>query len=157
MNLQFWAIGRDHENYVSTGVNDFTKRVSNYFPVSWKIIPAPKNAGVLTPSDFKRKEAEQILKSLSDHDYLVSLDERGKMLSSVQFADFFTQRANESTRSLIFLIGGAYGIDEVVLKRSHLVLSFSLFTFPHQLVRLILCEQVYRACTIMKNEKYHHS
>jgi 23S rRNA (pseudouridine1915-N3)-methyltransferase len=86
----------------------------------------------------------------------VALEERGKQLSSEGLASFIQSRANESARNLVFLIGGAYGLDEVVLKRAQFKWSLSELVFPHQLVRLILAEQVYRACTILKNEKYHH-
>lgn len=89
-------------------------------------------------------------------DYLVALDERGKQLSSKKLADFIQARANESTRKIVFLIGGAYGLDEAVLKRANYKWSLSELTFPHQLVRLILAEQIYRACSIIRNEKYHH-
>jgi 23S rRNA (pseudouridine1915-N3)-methyltransferase len=78
-------------------------------------------------------------------------------MDSVRLADFLQLRANESTRRLVFLIGGAYGIDAQVLRRANLVWSLSKLTFPHQLVRLILTEQLYRACTILRNEKYHHA
>jgi 23S rRNA (pseudouridine1915-N3)-methyltransferase len=87
----------------------------------------------------------------------VALDERGKQASSEGLATFIQARANESTKHLIFLIGGVYGIDEGVLKRANFKWSLSQLVFPHQLVRLILAEQVYRACTILRNEKYHHS
>ena len=87
---------------------------------------------------------------------MVALEERGKQLSSEGLAEFIQARANESTKKIIFLIGGAYGIDEQVLKRANFKWSLSQLVFPHQLVRLILSEQVYRACTILKNEKYHH-
>ena len=93
---------------------------------------------------------------LTKDDYLVALEERGKQLSSEGLAEFIQARANESTKKIIFLIGGAYGIDEQVLKRANFKWSLSQLVFPHQLVRLILSEQVYRACTILKNEKYHH-
>lgn len=156
MHIQFWSVGKPHEPYVNAGVTDFTKRVSNYFSVSWKIIPTPKNAGLLTEADLKKKEAELILKDIGQHDYLVTLDEKGKALSSVQLATFIQSRANESTRQLIFLIGGAFGLDTSVIKRANLSWSLSALTFPHQLVRLILAEQIYRACTILRNEKYHH-
>ena len=89
--------------------------------------------------------------------FLIALDERGKPLNSEGLADFMMKRSNESTKNLIFLIGGAYGIDEAVLKRADFKWSLSQLVFPHQLVRLILAEQVYRACTILRNEKYHHS
>ena len=93
---------------------------------------------------------------LQKEDYLVALDERGKQFDSVQLSQFLQIRGNESTKKLVFLIGGAYGIDEAILKRANQKWSLSLLTFPHQLVRLILAEQVYRACTILRNEKYHH-
>lgn len=156
MKIQFWAIGKNHEPYVKTGVEDFTKRISNYFPVEWNIIPVPKNAGMLSEMDLKKREGETILDWLQKEDYLVALDERGKQFNSLQLGNFIQQRANDSVKKLVFLIGGAYGIDENVLKRANQQCSLSLLTFPHQLVRLILAEQVYRACTIIRNEKYHH-
>lgn len=156
MKIQFWAIGKNHEPYVKPGVEDFTKRISNYFPVEWTIIPVPKNAGMLSEMDLKKKEGETVMGWLQKEDYLVALDERGKQFDSVQLSQFLQIRGNESTKKLVFLIGGAYGIDEAILKRANQKWSLSLLTFPHQLVRLILAEQVYRACTILRNEKYHH-
>ncbi len=105
---------------------------------------------------MKKKEGESILERLGKDDYLVALEERGKQLSSEGLAGLIQARANESSKNLVFLIGGAYGLDEAVLKRAQLKWSLSDLVFPHQLVRLILAEQVYRACTILKNEKYHH-
>lgn len=156
MKLFFWAIGKNHEPYVKTGVEDFTKRISNYFKVEWNIIPVPKNAGMMSEMDLKKKEGELVLEWLDKEDYLVALDERGKQLSSQGLADFIQARANQSTKKLVFVIGGAFGLDEVILKRADYKWSLSELTFPHQLVRLMLAEQVYRACTILKNEKYHH-
>lgn len=157
MKLQFWSIGKAHEAYIKTGVEDFTRRISRYYPVDWNIIPVPKNAGMLSDMDLKKREGETIMEWLSKDDYLVALDERGKQFTSEQLAAFIQSRANESVKQLIFLIGGAYGLDETVLRRANAKWSLSLLTFPHQLVRLILSEQVYRACTILRNEKYHHS
>ena len=156
MKLQFWSVGKPHEPYIKPGVDAFTKRITNYYPAAWNIIATPKNAGVLSEVDLKKKEAEIILQALSKDDYLVALDERGKSMTSENLAAFIQTRANESSRQLIFLIGGAYGLHESVLQRAGFKWSLSLLTFPHQLVRLILTEQVYRACTIIRNEKYHH-
>ena len=156
MKLQFWSIGKNNESYVKSGVEDFTKRISNYFKVDWTIIPVPKNAGMMSEVDLKKKEGEMILQWLDKDDYLVVLDERGKQLTSEGLADFIQARANESTKKIVFLVGGAFGVDDVVLKRANFKWSLSQLVFPHQLVRLILAEQVYRACTILKNEKYHH-
>ena len=157
MQIQFWTIGKNHEQYVEAGISDFTKRINNYFSASWKIIPSIKNASLHTEQDLKRKEGELISKMLEVQDYLVALDEKGRSFNSVQLSYFIQQRANESSKNLIFLIGGAYGLDPAILKRANHSWSLSALTFPHQLVRLILSEQVYRACTILRNEKYHHN
>jgi 23S rRNA (pseudouridine1915-N3)-methyltransferase len=157
MKIHFWSVGKAHEAYVKAGIDEFTKRISNYYPVEWTIIPVPKNAGMLSEADLKKKEGEIILDWLQKDDYLVALDERGKQLSSKGLADFLMKRGNESVKNLMFLIGGAYGIDEAVMKRANYKWSLSQLVFPHQLVRLILAEQLYRACSINRNEKYHHS
>lgn len=156
MKISFWAIGKANEAYVEKGVKEFTARVSKYFKVNWNIIPVPKNAGMMSEMDLKKKEGEMILEWLNKDDFLVALDEKGKQMGSEGLAKFLQKRANESTRHLVFVIGGAFGIDAAVLKRADFTWSLSDLTFPHQLVRLILAEQVYRACTILKNEKYHH-
>lgn len=156
MKISFWTIGKANEAYVQSGVEEFTKRVGRYYPVEWNIIPAPKSAGMLSEMDLKKREGETLLQLLRPEDYLVALDERGKELTSEGLAKFIQQRSNESVRSLVFLIGGAYGLDEPVLNKAKFKWSLSQLTFPHQLVRLILSEQIYRACTILRNEKYHH-
>ncbi len=156
MKIQLWSVGKAHEPYVKEGVDDFTKRISKYYPVRWHLIPAPKNAAMLSEMDLKKKEGETIIDFLTKDDYLVLLDERGKQLSSEALASFIEKRSLESTKNLIFLIGGAFGVSEAVSKRADMTWSLSPLVFPHQLVRLILAEQVYRACTINRNEKYHH-
>ena len=156
MNIQFWSIGKNHEPYIKAGVEEFTHRISRYFKIKWTIIPAPKNAGMLSEMDLKKKEGDMILGMMDKNDWLVALDERGRQLDSEGLATFIQARATNSVKNLVFLIGGAYGIDEDLLKRANYTWSLSALTFPHQLVRLLLAEQVYRACTILKNEKYHH-
>jgi 23S rRNA (pseudouridine1915-N3)-methyltransferase len=156
MKIQFWSIGKAHDGYIKEGVTEFSKRISKYFPVEWTIIPVPKNAGMLSEMDLKKKEGETILQWLKPDDYLVALDEHGKQFSSEGLSEFLQERASASTKNIVFLIGGAFGLDATVLKKAQLKWSLSQLTFPHQLVRLILSEQVYRACTILKNEKYHH-
>ncbi|MGZ3952089.1 MAG: 23S rRNA (pseudouridine(1915)-N(3))-methyltransferase RlmH, partial [Flavisolibacter sp.] len=145
-----------HESYIKEGVAEFTKRISKYYPVEWTIIPVPKNASMLSEMDLKKREGEIIQQWLKADDYLVALDEHGKQFSSEGLSDILQERASASTKNVVFLIGGAFGLDGSVLKRAQLKWSLSHLTFPHQLVRLILAEQVYRACTILKNEKYHH-
>jgi 23S rRNA (pseudouridine1915-N3)-methyltransferase len=112
---------------------------------------------MLSEMDLKKKEGETLLEWLKKDDYLVLLDERGQSLTSESLATFLQTRANESAKNIVFLIGGAYGVDEAIFKRANFTWSLSKLVFPHQLVRLILAEQLYRACTIIRNEKYHHS
>ena len=156
MKLQFWSVGKPHEAYVKEGVEMFTKRISHYYAAEWNIIPVPKNTAMLSEMDLKKKEGETILNFLQKDDYLVLLDERGKQMKSEELAKFIEARANESNKKLVFLIGGAFGVSDTVVKRANFKWSQSNLVFPHQLVRLILAEQVYRACPIIKNENYHH-
>jgi len=156
MKFQFWTIGKSHETYVKEGIEDFTKRIAKYYPIEWNIIPMPKNAGMMSEMDLKKKEGEIILDWLKKDDYLVVLDEHGKEMNSEKLAGFIQARANESTKTMVFVIGGAFGLDQTVLKKANYIWSLSKLTFPHQLVRLILAEQMYRACSIIRNEKYHH-
>jgi 23S rRNA (pseudouridine1915-N3)-methyltransferase len=156
MKLQFWSVGKAHESYIKEAVEMFSKRISHYYPVEWHIIPVPKNTAMLSEMDLKKKEGETILNFLQKDDYLVLLDERGKQMKSEELAKFIETRANESVKKIIFLIGGAFGVSDEVSKRANYKWSLSALVFPHQLVRLILAEQVYRACTIIKNESYHH-
>lgn len=156
MKIECWAIGKPNESYVADGVKDFTLRIGNYFPVEWRMFNLKKISGSISPQKLKQDESDIILAALKPEDWLVSLDENGKTLSSRGLAGFIRDRGNEGVRKIIFLIGGAYGLDERVLKKSKFIWSLSTLTFPHQLVRLILAEQIYRACSIGRNEKYHH-
>ncbi|MEN9684685.1 MAG: hypothetical protein RLZZ28_471 [Bacteroidota bacterium] len=157
MKLQFWSVGKPHDDYVKTGIEAFTKRIQNYFSCEWKIIAPPKQAAGLSAKELKKAEAVSLLSLLQQDDYLLLLDEKGKQLSSPELAQWMQQRANESSKRVILLIGGAFGVDESISKRANDTWSLSKLVFPHMLVRLILAEQVYRACTILRNEKYHHS
>ncbi len=157
MKILFWSIGKANDNYVDAGIKEFTNRISHYYRVEWRLFPPQKFPAKLNEHDLKKAEAAQILNALKPDYVLVTLDEKGIQLTSEKLAAFIQIKANSSTKSLVFLIGGAYGIDEPVLLRSDFVWSLSTLVFPHQLVRLILAEQVYRACTINRNEKYHHT
>lgn len=157
MKIFFWSVGKAHDGYVKEGIEIFTKRISHYFPVEWKLFPSAKNAENLSEEEIKKAEGISILNALQNNDVLVALDENGKQWNSIELANFIQKKANESSGRIIFLIGGAYGIHPDVLKKCHLKWSLSKLVFPHQLVRLILAEQIYRACTIIRNEKYHHS
>ncbi len=146
-----------HEPFVKEGVEIFTKRISHYYSVEWKLFSTAKNAATLTEQEIKKAESTSILNAVQDSDVLIGLDEKGKQWNSLELAAFIQQKGNESTKNLIFLIGGAYGLHENILNKCSYKWSLSKLVFPHQLVRLILAEQVYRACSINRNEKYHHS
>ncbi|RFM27607.1 23S rRNA (pseudouridine(1915)-N(3))-methyltransferase RlmH [Deminuibacter soli] len=156
MKLYFYSIGKAHDSYIKPGVEDFTARINKYFPAEWQVIAPPKNAAVLSEGDLKKQEAKLVLNLLQPDDQLILLDERGKQFSSPELAQVIQQKANDSTKRLIFLIGGAFGVDASIQQRANTTWSLSKLVFPHMLVRLILAEQVYRACTILRNEKYHH-
>lgn len=157
MKMVLCSVGKTDEPYVKEGIEDFTQRLNKYFKASWHLIAAPKNAANMSEFDLKKAEAQLILSFLQKEDYLVLLDERGKQLNSPALAQFIQQRANERSKRIVFLIGGAFGVDETINTRADFTWSLSSLVFPHMLVRLILTEQIYRACTILRNEKYHHS
>ncbi len=157
MKIYFWSVGKTHETYVKEGIEIFTKRISNYYPVEWKIFPSAKNAASSTEEEIKKIEATTLFNAIQPGDVLVALDENGKQWNSKDLAGFIEQKANESVKNIIFLIGGAYGLHKTILDKCKYRWCLSKLVFPHQLVRLILAEQVYRVCTIIRNEKYHHS
>ena len=156
MKIEFWSIGKQHDPAIKSAIEDYTKRINKYCPVKWEILPVPKNAGMLCEIDLKRLEGKMVLEWTSKDDILIALDENAKEMDSVGVSDFIIKQGNMGIKKMIFLIGGAFGLDESILKRANYTWSLSKLTFPHQLVRLILAEQVYRAYTIIKNEKYHH-
>ena len=153
MKLSILSVGKSHDAYIKEGVELFTKRIGHYYPIDWQLIVPSK---LTEPSQIKKAEAASILKALSATDVLVLLDEKGKMLSSPGLANLIQQKANQSAQRIVFLIGGAYGVDDEIKSRASFTWSISELVFPHMLVRLILAEQIYRACSILANEKYHH-
>lgn len=156
MKFQFINIGKPHDEALKKAIDDFTRRINNYYKTGWLIIPPLKNAASLSANSLKESEAQALLSKINKEDFLVLLDETGKQLSSVELANFISSKANAATRSVIFLIGGAFGVSDAIKERADFSWSLSRLVFPHMIVRLILAEQVYRACTILRNEKYHH-
>ncbi len=157
MKIIFCSVGKTHDALLKAAIVDFTQRINKYFPVDWHIISPPKNAASFPETELKKQEAKAILQWLEPDDQLILLDERGKQFSSPELADFIQLKANNSIKRMVFLIGGAFGVDEQITKRANFSWSLSKLVFPHMLVRLILAEQIYRACTILRNEKYHHN
>jgi 23S rRNA (pseudouridine1915-N3)-methyltransferase len=156
MKLIFWTIGGRNEPYVKEGIELFTSRIEKYYPCEWKIISPPKNAASMEENMQRDAESRLFLEAIDPVDYVVLLDERGRMLDSPGLAGLLQERALNGAKRVHFLIGGAFGVNENLRKRADFVWQLSKLVFPHQLVRLILAEQVYRACSINRGEKYHH-
>lgn len=157
MNIEIWSIGKDNDSYIDEGIRHYFQKIKPYNPVGLVILQPPKKLATTDVERTKKQEEDLILKRLSSAHYLVLLDERGKQLSSPQWAQQFQQLMNQGTKTLVLLIGGAYGVSEELRRQAKQTWSLSSLVFPHQLVRLILAEQVYRAFSILNNSPYHHS
>lgn len=156
MKFQFINIGKPHDQNLKQAIEDFTKRIDNYYKAEWLILPPVKNTTSLPTNNLKEAEAQALLSKINKEDFLILLDETGKQFTSVELAGFISKKINSGIRNLIFLIGGAYGVSDSIQQRADFTWCLSKLVFPHMLVRLMLAEQVYRACTILRNEKYHH-
>lgn len=148
-------IGRTVNKHFAAGISDYTERIGHYMPFEIVTIPEMKNTKNITEEQQKQAEGELIMKQLTPSDTVVLLDEHGKEHRSVEFAAWLERKRN-TVRRLVFVIGGPYGFSESIYKRADEKVSLSLMTFSHQMVRLIFTEQLYRACTIIKGEPYHH-
>ncbi len=155
MKTELILVGRTADKHFQAGIDDYAGRIAHYMPFGMTIIPELRNTKSLTEEQQKQAEGELILKQLSPQDTVVLLDERGKELRSVELAQWL-QRKQLSARRLVFVIGGPYGFSDAVYARANEQLSLSRLTFSHQMVRLVFTEQLYRACTIIKGEPYHH-
>jgi 23S rRNA (pseudouridine1915-N3)-methyltransferase len=158
MKLLLISVGKKHDPDIAEAITDFTGRISKYAPVEWKFIsPAGAANGGSDSARGVDAESTAVIAALADRDHVVLLDETGKDFTSVSFSKFLETRLNESTHRLVFIIGGAHGVNENVRAHAQTVMKLSSLVFPHQLVRLIIAEQIYRAFTILRGEKYHHA
>ena len=148
-------VGKTTDKHFQAGINDYAERISHYMPFDIVTIPELKNTKSLSEDQQKAMEGELILKQLQASDTLVLLDEHGKELRSIELAKWLEQK-QQTARRLVFVVGGPYGFSEAVYNRANEQLSLSRLTFSHQMVRLVFTEQIYRACTIIKGEPYHH-
>ena len=155
MKTELLLVGKTVNKHFIAGINDYVERTNHYMPFNITVIPELKNTKALTEEQQKEREGDLILQKLQSSDTVVLLDEHGKELRSIEFADWL-QRKQNTTRRLVFIIGGPYGFSNAVYERANERLSLSKMTFSHQMVRLIFCEQIYRACTIIRGEPYHH-
>lgn len=155
MKTELILVGKTTSKHFNAGINDYVERIGHYMPFTITTIPELKNTKSLNESQQKEREGELILKQIQPSDTVVLLDEHGKEFRSIDFADWIQKKQN-SARRLVFVIGGPYGFAEKVYERANEKISLSKMTFSHQMVRLIFTEQIYRACTIIKGEPYHH-
>lgn len=148
-------VGKTVNKHFIACISDYTERIGHYMPFDIVTIPELKNKRNLAEEQQKQMEGELILKQLQPSDTVVLMDERGRELSSMEFAAWLEQKRN-TARRLVFIIGGPYGFSSQLYKRADDKLSLSRMTFSHQMVRLVFTEQIYRACTIIRGEPYHH-
>lgn len=155
MKTELILVGKTNDKHFQAGIDDYCQRIGHYMPFSITVIPELKNTKTLSEQQQKDKEGELILQKVTTADKLVLLDEHGKEFRSIEFASWI-ERQRQQSRKLVFVIGGPYGFSEAVYKRADEKISLSKMTFSHQMVRLVFTEQIYRACTIIKGEPYHH-
>ena len=145
------AIGKKHESWTSEGIERYSKRLSGPWKIEWVLLPHSSLEGLRARQD----ESERILAKLTPLDMVVLLDERGRLLDSPALSATFEELMS-SGRRIVCIIGGAYGVNDELMARANVTWSLSPLVFPHQLVRLILTEQLYRAQCITSNHPYHH-
>lgn len=145
------AIGKKHESWVVEGIERYQKRLQGPWKCEWALLPH----STLEGTQARLEESERILSRLNPSDYVILLDERGKLLDSPALSEKLTG-LQEQSRSIVVIIGGAYGVSDALMQRADFMWSLSPLVFPHQLVRLILVEQLYRAQAITSRHPYHH-
>lgn len=148
-------VGKTADKHFIAGINGYAERITHYMPFEIVTIPELKNTKNLSEEQQKTMEGELILRQLQTSDTVVLMDEHGKEFTSMEYAWWLEQKRN-TARRLVIIIGGPYGFSQKVYERANEKISLSRMTFSHQMVRLIMTEQLYRACTIIKGEPYHH-
>lgn len=157
MKIKVICIGKTGKDFLVNGEREYLNRLKHYLPVEKIELPDLKNARKLSQDQVKTEEGKALMKMIDSGDQVILLDEKGKHYSSEQFASFLQKRFNQGGKSLVFIIGGAYGFSEELYQRAQGRLSLSSMTFSHQMIRMIFFEQLYRAMTIQRGEPYHHS
>ena len=158
MKITVITVGKIKEKYLKDAIAEYTKRLSKYCKLEIVEVAdekTPDNASEVVENAIRSKEAERILKYVKDDAYVITLEINGKQLTSEELADKVEKLGVQGTSHIIFIIGGSIGLGEEVLQKSNYALSFSKMTFPHQLMRVILLEQIYRSYRIIMNEPYH--
>jgi 23S rRNA (pseudouridine1915-N3)-methyltransferase len=154
MKISVWCIGKTDEKYLEEGISKYLKRLSHYCRIEIEIFKDVKPGQ--NAEETQKREADLVLAKLKTDDFLILMDEKGEHYTSTQFATYIEKLQMSSGKQVIFLIGGAFGHHISVRNRAQHSISLSKMTFSHQMVRLFLIEQIYRAFTIIRNEKYHN-
>ncbi len=154
--IKLLAIGKTDSTHLQELISEYEQRLKHYIKFELDIIPDIKNVKNLSEVQQKEKEGEAILKRLQPTDILVLLDEHGKQHTSIEFSNYLQKKMNAGIKRMVIVIGGPYGFSEEIYQKAQGKLSLSKMTFSHQMVRLFIVEQIYRAFTILKNEPYHH-
>jgi 23S rRNA (pseudouridine1915-N3)-methyltransferase len=150
------VVGKTTNKFIADGISDYSARLVHYVPFSISVIADLRSTKSLSEAQQKQREGVLLLNSFEKSDFVVLLDERGDEFSSVDFSAFIQKRMASGARRLVFVIGGPYGFSADVYSRADAMISLSRMTFPHELVRLVFVEQLYRAFTILNHEPYHH-
>lgn len=156
MHVEIWSVGKENESFIEEGLRYYFQKTKPWNSVELVLLNVPKKSATTDVERTKLMEEELILKKLLPQHYFILLDERGKQLTSPQWAQQLQQCMNQGTKTLVLLVGGAFGVTDNVRKRANQCWSLSGLVFPHQMVRLIVAEQVYRAFSILNNSPYHH-
>lgn len=156
MKIKLLLVGKTDSREIQNLTANFAMRINRYINFETEIIPDIKKSNKMSESEVKSRESSLIMNAIVPNDVLVLFDEKGKRMTSRDFASFIQTRMNSSVKKLIFLIGGAYGFDNEIYQRADFEISLSDMTFSHQMVRLFATEQIYRAFTIINGEPYHH-
>lgn len=156
MNIKLIVVSKTDIPYLQTGIDEYVGRLKHYCDFELAVIPALKNLGKASAEEVKEREGQLILKQLEKADCVVLLDEHGKEYTSVGFSEYLQKQMNAGTRTMAFVIGGAFGFSPAVYAKAMHKVSLSQMTFNHQMVRLFFVEQLYRAFTILHHEKYHN-
>ena len=156
MKILLLVIGKTDEKYLIEGMDKYRNRLKHYIGFDYEEIPDIKNRKTLSEAQQKKLEGDLILAKIKAGDKLVLLDDKGKDYSSLAFSKHLQQQMNSGIKRLVFVVGGPYGFDASVYAKAQGKLSLSKITFSHQMIRLFMVEQMYRAMTILKNEPYHH-
>ena len=153
--MQITAIDDKPEKFIKEGVTHFTKRINYYIPCELTLLKSPANTNNLSTEEIKKAESQKLQKAIKKGQYIIVLDEKGTEMNSRTFSSFIDAQIHKGTKSINIIIGGAHGLHSTIYNRADKQLSLSKFTLSHRLARLIICEQIYRALTLLHNHPYH--